>query len=217
LAEQLGIERAEVDLSSTSVAEYGGFNRTWGCRESALRMYDRGSVFKLRCSPAPKREALDRVTARGLGVRLSEGFGQVLFLSPSLFEGLGRKERADREEAPAGKDSAVLRRAKYAWLMENAGTVAREKLSPSQQGSLQAQCEKALAEGRTEGLLQYLEKNLSDRGAAHGDRYKRTAGFIRAVLDRPLAESLGVPCEDDAKEKLRLLIRRFDFSRKGER
>ena len=216
LAEQLEIERMEVVLSSTSVAEYGGFNRTWGCRESALRMYDRGSVFKLRCSPAPKREALDRIMDQGLGVRLSEGFGQVLFLSPSLFEGLRRKERADREEAPAAEDRAVLRRAKYAWLMENAGVIAREKLSPSQRGSLQAQCERALAEGKTDGLLQYLEKNLSGRGAEHGDRYKRTAGFVRGVLDRPLAETLAIPCEDDAKEKLRLLIRLFDFSRKGE-
>ncbi len=217
LAGMLGVEKAEVLFSSTSVAEYGGYNRTRGCRDSALRMYDRGSVFKLRCTPAPSREALAGVTDQGLGVRLSEGFGQVLFLSQSLFEGLRRKERAAGAEDPDAGERAGLRRAKYAWLMEQAGTVARGKLSRSQIGSLQAQCERALAEGSVGDLTLYLEKNVSERGARHGDRYKGISGLVTGVLDRPLAETLGVPCPDDTAEKLRLLIRLFDFSRKGEK
>lgn len=216
LTEMLGVEKAEVLFSSTSVAEYGGYNRTWGCRESALRMYDRGSVFKLRCTPAPSPEALARVTDRGLGVRLSEGFGQVLFLSPSLFDGLRRKERAIIAEDRGAKERAELRRAKYAWLMEQAETVSRGKLSHSQIGSLQAQCERALAESSVRNLTQYLEKNVSERGARHGDRYKGIYRLVTGVLERPLAETLGVPCPDDTEEKLRLLIRLFDFSRKEE-
>ena len=50
LAGRLGVERVEIAACSTAMAEFGGYNHTWKCRVPTLRMYDRGSIFKLRCS-----------------------------------------------------------------------------------------------------------------------------------------------------------------------
>ena len=215
LAEKLGVERAEVALCSASVSEYGGYNRTWGCRESALPMYDRGSLFKLRCSSPPAREALEKLTAEGLGVRRAEGFGQVLFLRPALYEGLRRKEKAGGGKAgEAAAEKAALRRARYRWVMDNAARIRGSKLSASQIGSLQARCEKALASGDTGELERFCDKNLLERGAKQGERFADTAAFVRGVLEKPLADTLGLPCPDSREEKLHLLILLFDFSRK---
>ncbi len=218
LAKQLGVDSLEVELCSTAFREYGGYNRTWGCRESALRMYDRGSLFKLRCSEAPTYEALRRVMAEGLGVRRAEGYGQVLFLRSTLFEGLRGKEKAaaysgERRDSAA----AVLRRARYSWVMSHARAVSDGKLSQSQAGTLQALCEKSLARGGdTQELERFLDKNLNQRGAMHGDRFKAIEALVREVLAQPLGKTLGVSCRDSMEERLRLLILLFDHSRKEE-
>ena len=57
---------------SSSVSEYGAYNRRWGCREGDVRMYDAGSLFKLRFDRAPALDALRRVEREGLGLRRAE-------------------------------------------------------------------------------------------------------------------------------------------------
>ena len=223
LARRLGVDKINVLLCSTAVKEYGGYNRTWGSREIAVKMYERGSIFKLSCTPAPALDKLRHVMAEGLGIRRAEGFGQVLFLRSDLYEGLTHKEKnAEKQTNNVLPDAVLLRRAKYQWVMENADGVAKWKLSKSQIGTIQSICEQALAAGGdcTE-LEQFLEKNLSGRGVAHGERFKKAAPFIRNTLQMPLRETLGkeenaLPgvFEDDISARLRLLIELFDFSRK---
>ena len=54
----------------------------------------------------------------------------------------------------------------------------------------------------------FLEKNLYERGAAHGAKYKEMDKFIKAVMDAELSFAA------DEGEKLKLLCQTFDFSRK---
>ena len=82
-------------------------------------------------------------------------------------------------------------------------------LSKSQVGAIQSLCEDAVFQKK--GLAElnaFLEKNLYERGAAHGAKYKEMDKFIKAVMDAELSFAA------DEGEKLKLLCQTFDFSRK---
>lgn len=216
LAQMLGVARVELEHCSTSVAEYGAYNRTWQCREPALPMYDRGSIFKLRCSEPPRLERIRAVEHTGLGVRTAEGFGQVLFLRRELFEGLRRKQAVRTQDTAGEIAAARVRRAKYRWIMDHSGQLYRGGLSRSQLGDIQVLCEKGIAQGgKTDELEKYLKKNLEDRGARHESRFTGIAKIIREVTGRPVFETIGADCADSMTARLELLCRLFDYSRKG--
>ena len=217
LAALLGVGSVTIELCSTTVSEYGSYNRTWQCREPALPMYDRGSIFKLNCNCAPQLNKLRAAEWNGLGVRTAEGFGQVLFLRKELFDGLRQKQALQTEKPKQISAAAMARRAKYAWIMDNSGRLHRGGLSKSQLGAIQALCEKAVAKGGdTAELEEYLNKNLQERGAKHGSRFTAIAGLIRTVTGRPLSVTVGADCEDSVTARLELLCRLFNYSRKGE-
>lgn len=89
------------------------------------------------------------------------------------------------------------------------------KLSSSQLGDIQALCEKAIAMGgSTEELYAYLDHNLNERGAKHGNRFEEINREVRKVLETPLEETLKVAGPDSTAERLRLLCMLFDYSRK---
>ena len=217
LAKALGVGKAEIVTCSTSLTAYGGFNRTWGCREASVRMYERGSMFRLHCDRAPSLGAIKALQNTGLGIRTAEGFGQVLFLRTELFESICKKKKLEQcQDDQTKADTAELRRAWYRWIMENSGRVRSCGLSNSQIGSVQAKCEDALACCSTEDLWSFLKKNREDRGAKHGSRFEKMDELLHEVLDRPMGEILGVSCEDAVEEKLKLLCMLFDHSRKEE-
>lgn len=219
LAEKLGVGKAEIRFCSTSLVEAGGYNRTWKCRNPAVRMYDQGSIFKIVCDRSPALEALRAVEREGLGIRRAEGFGQVLFLRRALFEGLHRKAVVKREAQTFDRDAAAIRRKKYIWVMENSDRLTAGRLSKSQIGSIQSLCEKAIATGGDLAELEtYLEKNLTGRGTRHGDRFQEVGQLIQTVVKAPLPRTIGAEdllCGDSVEERLRLLCLLFDFSRKG--
>lgn len=216
LAELLGVETVEITRCSTSLAEFGGYNRVWESRVPAVRMYDRGSIFRLKCSAPPAPDALLEIQRQGLGIRRAEGFGQVLFLSLSRFHKLSQKAAAQTTERVTVSAAGELRRARYHWVMEQTEAGAWAKLSRSQLGSIQALCQKAISnEGDWDELKRHLENNIKERGAKHASRFKEIDRLVRSVLETPLSDTLGVPCpEDTPVERLRLLCLLFDYSRK---
>lgn len=219
LAALLGVKSVTINVCSTSLAEFGGYNRAWESRIPAVQMYDRGSVFRIVCSAPPAPDALRKIELQGLGIRRAEGFGQVLFLSRSRFEALNRKAACQKTEQSAGSAAGELRRGRYRWVMEHSEFVRnakwQENLSDSQLGTIQALCEKAIANGGNYAELeQHLKHNLSKRGARHGRRFEEISKLVDKVLETPLAETIGVPCEDTTVERLRLLCLLFDYSRK---
>ena len=224
LAKTLGVREilAEKLLCSTSVSEYGAYNRRWACREPAVRMYDSGSVFKLVCDSAPSAEALRTLQRSGIGIRRAEGFGQVLFLRKALYEGLEKKENLSVDGGSAGATAAAaFRRAKMSWVMDHVSMLqsedARRKgLSRSQVGNLQTLCEQAIADNDADAkaLRAFLEKNM-ERSAANAYRYRAVRDLIGEVLSAPLSDTLKLPgIRDEGLEKLRLLVMLFDHSRK---
>lgn len=219
LADKLGVSGIKILHCSTSIAEYGGYNRTLKCREPAMRMYDQGSIFQIECGEAPALEKLHALEQEGIGIRRAEGFGQILFLRRDLFEGLTRKRTSKAEEHLGESDAVIARRARYQWVMENAGTLTTGKLSRSQIGSIQSLCEKAIANGGDLAELdRYLEKNLTGRGVRHSARFQKAGALIREVLDMPLGQTLGLAnttVEDSNVDRLKLLCLLFDYSRKG--
>ena len=228
LAEKLGVGRVEIAVCSTSVSEYGAYNRIWGSREAAVRMYDRGSIFKLHCDCTPALERVRALERDGLGIRRAEGFGQILFLRKALYEGISG--RAAPEET-CGEGSvnraAAVRRARCRWIMETAERMRACRISASQLGTIQELCESAIRRGgQLEELEEFLEKNLRGRGAKHGSRFREIDRLVREVLtvpegkligpcgDRGMEELIEASCGGGMTERLRLLCRLFDFSRR---
>ncbi len=65
--------------AASSVKNIGGRNRIWGCGIPSCNMYEKGSVFLMEFDEAPDRNILESIQDKGLGIRRSEGFGQVVF------------------------------------------------------------------------------------------------------------------------------------------
>ena len=237
LAEKLGVSSAKIEFCSTSVGDFRTYNRTWKCSNPTVRMYDRGSIFKIQCSEEPEMGKLLSLQNSGLGIRKAEGFGQILFIRPDIYESICGKQAVKKEHTIPKNMS--LRRAKYRWIMETAAHPERWKggLSNSQIGEIQSILEKGNGNEREE-LARYFEKNRNDRGARHGARFAATEGFIKNVLHTPLADLLNAYGGDgkdissesgkseagkqkphyvevDQREKINLLCMLFDYSRKG--
>lgn len=222
LAEKLGVESLRVEACDTSLAEYGGYNRVWGCHLPAVRMYDRGSVFKLRCGSAPSLEALRNVQAEGLGIRREEGFGQILFLREAYFDAEKGIRAAQPEEAGADEETAAaaVRRIQYRWVMDNARRVIQSAMSPSQIGTLQSLCEEAARRGgASEKIAAWFDLNES-KNVRHSVRFPEIRNLTEAALQTPLSETLELPpalenaCPDSNEERLNLLRMLFNYSRK---
>lgn len=203
LARALEVDRVQVVRCSTAVSEYGGYNRTWSSRVPTARMYDRGSLFLLECSTPPSLTALHRLEQEGIGIRRAEGFGQVLFLRKGLLEGITAKKLEQPGAAEVDSEAVNQRRRRIRWIMETAPAVQQMALSPSQLGSVQSQCEQAIA-GDTAELEGFLQKNLTKRGAKHRAKFERIAALIRDTLDQ----------DPDKLQQLRLLCDLFDYQRK---
>ncbi len=225
LASLLGVQEVKIEYASTSLCEQGSFNRTWHCRTPAAVMYDKGSVFHIRCSEAPAWEKLWQLQQQGLGIRRGEGFGQILFLRKSLLEGISKKQELSLESSlkkQAKQESirkqAQIRRAAYGWVMETEKQVQHFGLSKSQLGSVQALCEKAISQrGDTKELETFFEKNLEKRGVRHGDKFTKLNVLLRQVLENSLKNTLQTECEDSMEARLRLLCLLFNYSRKTQK
>lgn len=209
LARALQVNHVKVEYCSTSIAEHSTYNSTWQCCNPSEQMYESGSIFKLICDEIPSYESLCRLQREGIGIRREEGCGNVLFLRADLFEGISGKQSVKSETAKTA-ERRELRREKYRWIMEQCkeGTWLAG-LSKSQVGAIQSLCEDAVFQKK--GLAElnaFLEKNLYERGAAHGAKYKEMDKFIKAVMDAELSFAA------DEGEKLKLLCQTFDFSRK---
>lgn len=213
MADKLETESVNIEYCSTSVSDYRTYNRTWRCSSTSVRMYDRGSIFKLKTSSEVRVEKLLELQEKGIGIRKAEGCGQILFLKADIYENLQEKAAVEAKETDTAATS--VRRAVYRWIM-NQKEDWLGQISRSQLGEIQGLLEKALvADGDTEELEKYFDKNIYERGARHGERFEKIQKFIKNVLQTPLMTTLGVECTDTKEKKLELLCMLFDYSRKG--
>ncbi len=219
LAERIGVGSVSVRVCAGSVTEYGGYNRTWKSRIPAAAMYERGSMFALQCDRAPKLEKIKALEWTGIGLRRSEGFGEILFLNPAVFEGISYKEAIRKGKTQKTTDAfeiADRRRAKLTWIMAHAGKLRNVGLSPSQIGTLQALSEKALRRGgNLTELYDWLEKNQNERGAQQENKFRKVDLFVRGLLDSKTENREEISGSLSVLERLELLSMLCDFSRKN--
>lgn len=212
LAEKLGIASVNSEFSSTSVSEYGGFNRQWGCHTPAVRMYDAGSLFKISFEGAAPDEAhLSVIEQSGLGLRRAEGFGQVLFLPESLFGSIKAKQPVEYTAAPRRQNMAELRRKRLTWIMEQCEKKFAGDISDSQLGSIQAICEEHKHNpDALQQMKNYFAHN-AEKGAQAISKFASIEKLIITVLEHPTE-----PWMQDMTtlERVQLLCDLFDHSRK---
>ena len=214
-AEKLGVESVGIDRCATALTEVQGFNRKLGIRMPALPMYAAGSIFKLVCSTTPDAERLRAMEWSGLGVRRSEGFGQVLFLKN--YEAIKGYEKLELRPERQDGASVRLRRAKAKWLLENCNNLP-DGLSKSQIGSIQALCERGMFNG---GDVSVLEEHFAQKAISPDQEkaFDQMQKLLKRIWDRPLHETLGLEApvaEDSRVLRLELIVALLNLSRKGE-
>lgn len=214
LAKALGVTSVEIIRSATSMTERTGYNRKYGCRLPEIPMYEQGSVFRLKCTPAPSAEALRSIELEGLGMGRAEGFGQALFVNLDV---KNRETASSTKPVYHAEAADVLRRARCKWLMDNE---VPNGLSNSQLGDLQTTCEYSIQkkEANCTSVREYLEHNKNDKDAAHADKFDAIVKKVTHILDTSLAVTLDLHELDESldtnEEKLRLLCDWFDLNRK---
>lgn len=214
LADRLGVKKVEIPYCSTSLIDQSGYNRKWHTQLPALRMYSPGSLFHLKCSEVPSLERIRSIEIKGLGARKSEGCGRVLFLSEDTFKAIKHGVRLKASDStPSDVLTSTNRRSRYRWIMDNVCML--EGPSKSQLGEIQVLCETAATIGTAENVYSYLNKNLTERGAMHAERFVSINEFIYRILNTDINITLGTEnCPDSITDRLHLLCELFDFSRK---
>ena len=90
----------------------------------------------------------------------------------------------------------------------------REHVIQSRQ-TVRLLCERALAcNGKLDELERFFNRNLTDRGAKHASKFSKIYELVKRVTTTPMENLIGVSCNDNMTERLRLLCLLFDFSRK---
>ena len=212
LAEKLGIASVNSEFSSTSVSEYGGFNRQWGCHTPAVRMYDAGSLFKISFDgESPDEEHLSAIEQSGLGLRRAEGFGQVLFLSESLFGSIKAKQPVEYTAAPRRQNMAELRRKRLTWIMEQCEKKFAGDISDSQLGSIQAICEEHKHKADILQKMNGFFAHNAEKGEQTSSKFAKMKQLVNTVLSHPSEPWME---NMDTTERVQLLCDLFDHSRK---
>lgn len=80
LEKKLGVSNLYIEYCSTSTVNVKGYNRVWGSKIPSVTMYEQGSVFKLCYEGSASLQNMQNIMQSGIGIRICEGFGRVLFL-----------------------------------------------------------------------------------------------------------------------------------------
>ena len=210
LTQLLDVEKAEVVRCATALIAASGFNRTWGCASDTVIMYSPGSIFKILCSHAPSRDRLAKLELEGIGIRRSEGCGQVLFLRD--FGSISDFAQNDSSYITTSPE-ILFRRARANWLLNTPFSL---RLSPSQIGTIQSMCEDVLSGSKTVGQVRSYLKNKINQSTHKNDDHGYLLKILDNIVNTPLSKTLNldyVP-NDSEHERLRLLCDLIDLSRK---
>lgn len=104
LAEKLGVTHLKIEFCATSTVDVKGYNRKWGTKIPSAAMYEQGSIFHLKYNGLLTNEKMRILCDQGVGIRLNEGFGRILFLKD--YENIKYKKEQKIERK---KDTAVVK------------------------------------------------------------------------------------------------------------
>lgn len=81
LSVRMGVEiEEERVICSTSTVDVRGYNRIWKSKIPSVVMYEQGSIFHIPFKGKLTLDSMRKLCDSGLGIRVNEGFGRVLFL-----------------------------------------------------------------------------------------------------------------------------------------
>ena len=90
----LGVSNVNIERCATSVRKLSGYNRVWKAQTMAVPVYEQGSVFRLSFDGDISKEKALEAMAKGIGIRVSEGYGRFVLLQH--YEKLSKKESMGR-------------------------------------------------------------------------------------------------------------------------
>ncbi len=216
LAQKLGCKEITIRRCATSTVDVRGYNRKWHGTVPSAVMYQAGSVFCLHTSEPVSEKRMRLLEESGIGIRRSEGFGQIAFVKDfqkikykkkedragqssepeGMAGGYGQKEDIDNDIriAAAGFLKSKLEREMERYVVDH--PLKLSGISRSKLGVLTAMCmeyQYAPFEAR-EKILAYAEHDLekSGRQKKHGVRARQDAfsQYIHKILEGDLFEEL---------------------------
>lgn len=212
LSEILGVE-ARIERCATALRKHSGFNRTWGCASPVVSMYAPGSIFRIRCSGAPSPDRLRAAERMGIGMRRTEGCGQILFLRD--FGKIRVGEQSDPISPAAAADSRY-RQARCRWMLRNQFPGGP---SPSLKGRLRSLCESIMAQEQDmQALDAFFFRYTGEKNGDGKETLRSVQRIFDAVLATPLEQTLACPGHPDSPQmRLRLLCEWVNLAQKEDK
>ena len=212
LSKKLGVNSLNIVSCSTSVVEVSGVNRTWGIRTPSTTMYQSGSVFKLKSKDNFNLENIKNIKEEGLGIKISEGCGRVVFIDN--YEKICLKDpikivKNQKENYKIGELSSdemymlkTVAKALYLNRFEHKLTsfVTDEKnnfkyfkksASDSQIGYMLTLCQNfSYTPDKVKGKFEDLFKHIESKKSIISEKHKGLIEFIRKYLDIDVTQTL---------------------------
>lgn len=213
LQEKLGVSNLTIEHCATSTVTVRGYNSIWGTAVPSVVMYEMGSCFKLHYEGVASVERMEKLSEDGLGVKLNEGCGRVLFLG-SQYENLTKKEQGQSlvqskitENLPlTEEDKEVLKIAARSIYMKRIFNAERQgiiehklalSIPRSQMGKVQSLLEANRYSSDIEKSLNaYFEHAIQKEEARNKQKEKASIKpfktTIMKLLQTPLTETLNI-------------------------
>lgn len=211
LQKKLDVQNLKIEFCSTSTVTVRGYNRTWQTKIPSVMMFEQGSVFKLTYTGILTRERMEAVCNEGIGIRLNEGCGRVLFLKEyeKLCYKLAGKDKTDKAVAAEAhaEDAEVLKqiakrlyitrleRAMEHYIVEEQ-LFQRGNISRSQLNRLDAlvtayrYSPKNAAKAIEKYLGHSMEKEAAQRVQKERGSFTKIDKFTKELFEKPLEETL---------------------------
>jgi len=213
LADKLGVSSINMSSCATSVIEVSGINRTWGIRTPSVTMYQAGSVFKLESKEKFNLLYIRKLEDEGLGIKLTEGCGRVLFIDNyekiylkeeiKIDEGIIKQINMNFLDTDEKRMLRIISKAiflnraekemeKYVINENNNLQHIKESASDSQIGLMLTLCQNYSyipdrAINKFEELFTHIEK---DKNTIVNNKYRELIGYIRKTLYMDITEVL---------------------------
>lgn len=218
LAFEMGVKELDIRHSATSLVTIHGYNSTLGIKLPTVPMYEQGSVFKLSFEGAITKEKMRTIVDKGLGERLNEGFGRVVFFDGSYASVNKKKEGMlitgsdiDVDVSVNPEDQKVITKVAgfyYRKLLESAKQKRipqdkkRMKITKSLRGTVLSILEKNRYNPDVAEIVSRYFTHAGEKEDNQNIQKERVSikGFSKAVMDILQTDNIGIVLGVDKEE-----------------
>lgn len=218
LEQQMGVKNCYIQYCATSVVSVSGVNRTWGIRTPQVSMYEAGSAFRLIFEGHLNYENIKKIEAAGIGMKVNEGCGRILFTKDIEF--IAKKEAAKAEiNLPMSENSSIteednkvlaviargmikqlVEKKMEEYIVEHPMKVRNQGASKSQIGTIRDMCQTIrYTPSRKKEFAQYFahveEKEESQKQHTKQRSQKNLESLVMFIIDEDFYEIIGIDGE----------------------